>query len=364
VKVLHVITRLNQGGTARWLEKLSRGLAAADWESVVVVGEVGQNELEDGCFQELHALRVKSLGKEKGLVDDIRSFFILRKIIRDQKPDVLNTHTSKAGVIGRLAANSIFGSRPRVIHTYHGHLLYGYFSKPLTKIIVLVEKCMSYLTDQFISAGKTVRDELIQSGIGVISDYSIINPGVDSPVEFDPIIRNRFGISKDAIVVGWMGRFEKVKSPQRVLDLANQFPSIIFLMAGTGKLFSEIQSKAPANLLLPGWSDANEIWSASDIALLTSENEALPIVLIEAGLAGLPAVAENVGAVAEVISDKKTGFLCNSLEERVQAITLLIEDIQLRHQMGSNARIHCLTHFSPQKFIDDHIGVYLSVVRK
>lgn len=362
MKVLHVITRLNQGGTARWLEKLSKGLTSADWESVVVVGEVGSNELEDSCFPELLGLRVKSLGKEKGLLNDIRSFFILRKIISDQKPDLVNTHTSKAGVIGRLAANSFFSSRPRVIHTYHGHLLYGYFPKPLTQIIVLVEKCMSSLTDRFISAGKTVRDELVQSGIGDVSDYSIINPGVDSPAKFDSIIRDRFGISKDSIVVGWMGRFEKVKSPQRVLDLANQFPSVIFLMAGTGKLFTEIQSKAPANLFLPGWSDANEIWSASDIALLTSENEALPIVLIEAGLAGLPAVAENVGAVAEVISDKITGFLCNSFEERVQAITLLIEDSKLRGQMGSNARIQCLTNFSPEKFIDDHIAAYLSVL--
>ena len=224
--------------------------------------------------------------------------------------------------------------------------------------------CTFIFSNFFISAGKNVRDELVQSGIGDISNYTVINPGVDSPVEFDSIIRNRFGISKDAIVVGWMGRFEKVKSPQRVLDLANQFPSIIFLMAGTGKLFSEIQSKAPANLLLPGWSDPNEIWSASDIALLTSENEALPIALIEAGLAGLPAVAENVGAVAEVISDKKTGFLCNSFQERARAITLLIEDSQLRDQMGSSARIHCLTHFSPEKFIDDHIGVYLSVMPK
>jgi glycosyltransferase involved in cell wall biosynthesis len=365
VKVLHVITRMNQGGTARWLEKLSNGLISAGWDSVIIAGEVGQNEVEDSCFEELHGIKVHSLGKGNGPISDLRAFFQLRAIFKNLKPDVVNTHTSKAGVIGRLAAASIFSPRPRIVHTYHGHLLYGYFSMPVTRAITFVEKWMASLTNQFIVAGKTVRDELILSGVGSINKYSIIKPGVDSEPKLDPeVIRSQFGISKNVIVVGWMGRFEHIKSPNRVLELAINFPSIIFLMAGDGSLFDDLKSKAPTNLLLPGWCVANEIWSASDIALLTSENEALPIALIEAGLTGLPIVAENVGAVSEVITHESSGFLCSSFEERAQAITLLAKDKQLRNSMGENARKFCLSEFSPLKFTNHHIEVYLGELSK
>ena len=359
MKVLHVITRMNQGGTARWLEKLSKGLIAAGWNSVIVAGEVEGSEVEDYSFAELNGIKVQSLGKGKGLINVFRSLIQLRRIIKDQNPDVINTHTSKAGVIGRLAAGSIIGSKPRIIHTYHGHLLYGYFSKPITLSIIYIEKFVSLFTSHFIVAGMTVRDDLIDSGIGFADKFSIIKPGVDSQPQLDSSeIRSKFGIPKGAIVVSWMGRFEPVKSPSRVLELAKTFPHILFLMAGNGSLYNEIKSNAPGNLLLPGWCDANEIWSGSDIALLTSENEALPIALIEAGLAGLPSVAENVGSVSEVIRDKKTGILCNSHEERTQALTLLIEDGALRSQMGQNARKHCLSEFSSQKFIQNHTDVY------
>ena len=356
---------MNQGGTARWLEKLSNGLTSAGWDSVLVAGEVGADEVEDPCFEELCGIKINTLGKGKGLINDFRAFFQLRKIIRQLDPDVVNTHTSKAGVIGRLAAASTITARPRIIHTYHGHLLYGYFSKPVTRTITIIEKCMSALTNRFIVAGKTVRDELILSGVGSIDQYSVVKPGIDSRDKLDPeVARKQFGISKDSLVVGWMGRFENIKSPLRVVELAINFPCIIFLMAGDGSRFDEINSKAPANLLLPGWCDPNEIWSASDIALLTSENEALPIALIEAGLAGIPAVAENVGAVSEVVGHKKSGFLCNSFEERVKALALLIEDSQLRNQMGENARKFCLSEFSEQKFTQNHIQAYLGVLSK
>ena len=362
MKVLHVITRMNQGGTARWLEKLSVELVSAGWESVLVAGEVGKNEIEDRCFEDLHGIKVQSLGKGKGPINDLRSFFHLRKIIKHHKPDVVNTHTSKAGVIGRFAAKSILTSKPRIIHTYHGHLLYGYFPALLTWTITLIEKIMANITNHFIVAGKSVRDELISSGIGSVEKFSIIKPGIEPTKKLDSaLIRNQFGISNNAIVVGWMGRFEHVKSPARVLKLAENFPLVIFLMAGTGSLYDEIRSKAPRNLLLPGWCAADEIWSASDIALLTSENEALPIALIEAGLAGVPAVAEDVGAVSEVINDKNSGFLCNSFEDRVQALTLLIGDNQMRAQMGENSRIYCLSEFSKQKFIQNHVETYLGV---
>lgn len=365
MKVLQIITRINRGGTARWLENLTLGLTEAGWKSVLVVGEVTDNEVEDDCLETLEVIRVKSLGKGKGLMNDIRAFFKLRKIIKIEKPDIVNTHTSKAGVLGRLAAISILTSRPRIIHTYHGHLLYGYFSRPVTNLVTLIEKSLSVITDQFISAGISVRDELIEAGIGSINKYSIVKPGVIFQIKNKKDeARKQLDIAKDSIVVAWMGRFETIKSPKRVVELARCLPRITFLMAGNGSHYDEIKSIAPINLILPGWCDAAQIWGAADIALLTSENEATPIALIEAGFAGLPTVAEDVGAVSEVICDKESGFLCKTLQERKLALLLLVEDSNLRREMGENAREYCLRQFSLEKFIMDHLEVYEKTVAK
>ena len=360
MKVLHIITRMNQGGTSRWLESLSNQLVSAGWDSVVIAGVVGKNEVEDDCFQALHGTRVRTLGKGKGPISDLRSLLELRKLIITHLPDVINTHTSKAGVLGRIAAFTIPNSEARVIHTYHGHLLYGYFSKPVSLLINTVEKLMSLVTDHFIVAGKTVRDQLIGAGIGNEKKYSIIYPGVDVEVSSESrIARSQFGIDNEAFVVGWMGRFEKIKSPIRVVELARHFPHIVFLMAGSGSMFEEIKLSAPSNLLLPGWSDANQIWSASDVALLTSENEALPIALIESGLFGIPSIAENVGSVSEVVLNNISGFLCNNLEQRVKALNTLHSNSDLCSKMGGNAMKHCSRSFSIEKFGKDHNRVYL-----
>jgi glycosyltransferase involved in cell wall biosynthesis len=359
MKVLHIITRMNQGGTARWLDQISGELSDVGWQSVIVSGVVGKSEVEDESFHRLQGIRVTSLGKGKGPVNDLRAFIELRRIIMSVEPDIINTHTSKAGVLGRIAGFSIPERKKRVIHTYHGHLLYGYFPKPITWVVVIIEKLMSNITDEFIVSGKSVCEQLVDVGIGAEDKFSVINPGVKNPLRIEKTIaRSRFGIPAESIVVGWMGRFEDVKAPNRVLELAGHFPGVIFLMAGTGKLFEEIKSLAPSNLILPGWSDANQIWSATDIALLTSLNEAQPIALIEAGLLGIPSVADDIGSVSEVVIDGQSGFLCKTFDDRSEALKLLIGDIDLREKMGRYASSYCAAQFSTQNFAEAHIRVY------
>ena len=160
MKIVQIMTRVNSGGTARWLENLTVGLKADGHEVIILAGEVPSNEIEDKFFIESNGIRIPGLGRSVSPLDDLSAFFNIRKNLKKLKPEVINTHTSKAGVLGRVAALSLGRNRPRIIHTFHGHLLYGYFSKPTITIITIIERFLARYSDQLISSGEIVRDEL------------------------------------------------------------------------------------------------------------------------------------------------------------------------------------------------------------
>jgi glycosyltransferase involved in cell wall biosynthesis len=177
-------------------------------------------------------------------------------------------------------------------------------------------------------------------------------------------IRARINLPDCAIIVGWLGRLVPIKRPDRVIEIAKDLNNIIFLIGGDGELLSNLEKDLPANVKLLGWTRPEEIWSLSDIALLTSDNEAQPISLIEAGLAGIPAVAESVGSVSEVIENGATGFLVTNLEERIEAINTLAKDRDLRLKMGARAKIYCENKFGHKQFLDTHLEAYKTAIRR
>ena len=136
MKIVQVIARVNQGGTAKWLETLVIGLREKGHQVHLLAGSVEENENEDPCFVNLDGIRVPGLGRSVSILGDLKAIITIRKMLKEVKPDVLNTHTAKAGAIGRIAA---IGLGIRVVHTFHGHLLYGYFSKRKTQIIIFIE---------------------------------------------------------------------------------------------------------------------------------------------------------------------------------------------------------------------------------
>lgn len=355
---IQFIARFNRGGTAEWLKVLIPGLRSRGSRSELYSGYVQEGEVEDLSFIRLGGVKIESLGRGINFFRDFKSFLKFRKILRETRPSVVNTHTSKAGVIGRLAALSLL-ERPAIVHTYHGHLLYGYFSGFKLRILVVIEKFLANRSDVLIAAGDRVRNELLDFEIGKEDQYVIASPGIIKPKAITEIdFRIKLGISENRIVVGWLGRLTKIKRPDRVLRLALEFPEIIFLMGGDGELFDQLSETKPENVHLLGWVEPTNLWTCSDIALLTSENEAQPIALIEAGLFGIPAIAENVGSVCEVIQDRVTGYLTNTQEERVKNLGILINDLKLRRELGQNALEFCSINFSVEQFINFHMAAY------
>ena len=156
-----------------------------------------------------------------------------------------------------------------------------------------------------------------------------------------------------------------VKAPHRAVELAKLLPNARFLMAGGGDLLEEMKRTAPDNLTVLGWQDAATIWAAADITLSTSENEGMPVALIEAQLAGLPVVATDVGAVGEVVINGVTGFVTSTdvvaLKERLSE---LLEDSELRQRMGAAAKAHAEALFAPDQMLSQHVQLYERLVNE
>jgi glycosyltransferase involved in cell wall biosynthesis len=365
MRVMQIITRVNRGGTARWIEVLTSGLAKNSIGSDLVAGAVQEDEIEDLAFEKFHGIRINGLSRSVSLFSDLKALIEIRREILKHKPDVINTHTSKAGALGRLAAFSLGRGRPAVVHTFHGHLLYGYFSPLKRKLLVLIERFLSHMTDMYISSGSIVRDDLIAAGVGTKSEFIVVKPGIPDLIKASRSeVRTKFEISGSTVVVGWLGRMVEIKRPDRAVEVARLNPGIIFLMAGDGELLQNLRAAAPSNVIFSGWSTPEEIWAASDIALLTSENEAQPISLVEAGHAGLPSVALGVGSVSEVIENSQTGYVAKDVKALSNYISELALDPDKRTRFGQSARLKMLKEFSVEAFISGHITAYKRALEK
>jgi glycosyltransferase involved in cell wall biosynthesis len=363
MRVVHLIARFNQGGTATWLATLIEGQRACGDNVWLLAGEVQSGEREDPRFKEINGLRIHGFGRKISLIQDVKAIFLIRKQLQSINPDVINTHTAKAGMVGRVAAWSLGKNRPRIVHTYHGHVLYGYFGRSTSLVFNYIERILANITDLILVSGIKVKAELIEAGIGRDQQFLVVRPGITQPnVVSKSYARHLFSISEEEIVVGWLGRVAQIKRPDRIIELALEFPDITFLIGGDGELFDEIKTKSPSNMCLAGWTTPSLLWSASDIALLTSENEAQPISLIEAASLKLPLIGEDVGSVSEVIKDGISGYLTNNLEQRIRAIAELSSQPKMRSKMGEMAFKDFKDLFSVGQFIDSHREAYSLVV--
>jgi glycosyltransferase involved in cell wall biosynthesis len=293
---------------------------------------------------------------------DLRARNELRQIIREFKPDLIYSHTFKAGFLVR----SMKLSMP-IVHAFHGHHLYDPEFNKLKRIIInILERILAMRTQALVTIGDNTRDELLEKRIGKPEKYHSISPGIMPIRQLSRIkLREKFGFEKDELLIVWSGRLTQVKRPDRVIKLAEIMPENQFVIAGTGELLDYLKSIAPNNASILGFQNKDEIWSLADLALCTSESEGMPIALIEAQLAGIPAVAMDVGSVSQVICDKYTGYVVKDFEiEFIERLKELISNPKLRAELGKNAVTWANSEFSPEKMINSHVELFKRVLNQ
>ena len=364
--VLQVIARVNLGGTAKYLFTLSEELPKIGIQTIIATGDVQAGEIEDPGLKKVKFVRVPHLGRKINLLNDIQASIQLRKIIVELNPDVIHTHTFKAGLLVRIQRNKLeqlLGRKIKFIHTFHGHL----FDDPQFKgikatLISRVERALAKKCDQLVTVGVNVKEDLEQRGIrarlGTISIAPAVVP-LKLKSKSSALKKYKSKNSKRARVL-WMARVTGVKNPMRALRVATSLPEIDFYLAGGGDLLAEVKNSAPKNLKVLGWQQASDVLPIADIFLSTSENEGMPIALIEAQLASIPIVATNVGSVSEVVIKNKTGIICHKNDdELIAAVKKLAADKKLRVKYGSAGRSNAVKVFSVKNFTTAHKKLYL-----
>ena len=362
MRVLHVIARLNVGGTARYITQLAHELPKHGIETFVATGFVQGAEVEDESTKTIEIIRIPSMGRSVNPIKDHLARKQLEKIIREVKPDIIHTHTFKAGYVTRMKKQPV-----PVIHTFHGHLLDDpEFSGFKLKVIIEVERMLAKKSAKLVTVGRRVADELLEQRIGYKGQYVNIPPGVVA-VTATPKQQalQDLNLKDDGKpIVGWIARVTGVKNPMLALEVADAMPDTHFVMAGGGDLLEQVKAAAPSNVSVIGWADAADVFGASEIILSTSQNEGMPVALIEAQLAGKPVVATDAGSVAEVLLNHETGIVTNkNAGSIVLALESLLLDKQKRTEMGTLATARAQALFSVERMINAHIELYKSIVK-
>jgi glycosyltransferase involved in cell wall biosynthesis len=346
---------MNLGGTARYVEELVANIP----NSALATGKVQGAEIEALTLPEEYVYRIPHLGRRISIVSDLRAWKELRNLIQEINPSVIHTHTFKAGLIGRLVGNDV-----KHVHTFHGHLFKDSSFSPFGKwLITNTEKFLAKRTDVLISVGEKVGVELRAVGIGKNQSWQSISPGVEElPPRPRTDARTLLNMEQESFFVGWMARMAVVKDPFLLLDIAEQLPGVNFVMAGGGELLDKVVEKAPPNVAVIGWTDSAIFWSAVDCAISTSDNEGMPIALIEAQLAGIPVVATDVGSNSEVVENGVTGLVVEKdLQLLVRALTGLIKDPTEFKRMAQKSKSLAKLKFNKKLMVQKHERIYIEL---
>lgn len=357
MRVLHVISRMNQGGTATYLENLLEGLTNAGVETLLVFGHVTKNEVEAEFKTSLSRVKIPQLSRQLSLIGDLKSARELRKVIENFSPNVIHSHAFKGGLISR-AFNRNGTMR---VHTFHGHHLYDpEFGIIERAVMNRVESFLAKSTDVTITVGVRVGLEL-QKAEAIRGAFTSIPPGVNKPLLIESRkAREILGVPENSnCVVGWMGRFVDVKRPEFLTKLAELNPNITFVAAGNGPLFDRMHSSKPPNLILPGWINSGLVLSASDIFVSTSISEGMPLALIEAQRCGIATISPDVGSVSEIVKHEETGFITSTdLSDMNRYINRLVFNTEERLRLSGNALVNAERNFSVESMVERHLSVY------
>ncbi len=385
LSILHVIARLNVGGAALHVLQLAREQSRRGHDVVVVAGTLaaGEESMEYVADElGVEVIGLPALQRELSLRADGAAIRELRRLIRARRPDVVHTHTAKAGATGRIAALLAGRARPRsIVHTYHGHVLSGYFSPVRERIFRLIERALARPTSALLAVSEEVRNDLVDYGVAPRERFTIVPYGFDPPVwsEVDERsrerVRSELGLDDDTLAIGWAGRLTPIKRP---LDLIRTLRGVldagvdaVLVVVGDG----DDRPKAEALATTLGVADRcrfvgfhrniREWYAAFDVFLLTSLNEGTPVVAFEALGAGRPVVATAAGGTAAVVLDGVSGFLVPvgdvaGLSDRV---VRLARDPDLRTRLGAAGSEDVRLRYATGRMADELEAVYQRTTR-
>ncbi len=386
VRVVRAIARLNVGGPSIQAITLTRCLRERSYETVLVRGREGEREGNmDELARELGVLPVTvgSLRRELGF-HDLLALARMTWLLARERPQILHTHAAKAGTVARTAALLLgpFGPPVRV-HTFHGHVLTGYFGSRRSQIFVAIERFLARHTTRLIAVSDEVRADLVRLGIAAAEDIVVVPLGFDlnrfqpSQEEQDRqrrAVREELGFAYDETVVCVVARLVPIKRVDRFLRIARciheHLPEIRFLIVGDGGLGDELRNSPDAialeeQLVWAGMRlDTERIYAASDVVVLTSDNEGTPVSLIEAQAACRPTVATAVGGVESVVLDGVTGFVVAPDDEAgfATAVEGLAVDPGRRTHLGQAGRRHVTRNFQLERLVDDIDALYRALL--
>lgn len=366
-RVLRLITRLNIGGPARQALLLTRALAQ-DFPTVLAAGRAPavEGELTDDAVS-VHRL---PFVRELNLAMDVRAAHALRRLIQGGNYKLIHTHMAKAGALGRMVARTT-RPVPRTVHTFHGHVLEGYFSSATQRAFIEAERRLANGTDVLVVVSGEIRDSLLELGIGRPEQFRVIPLGLD----LGPFLRanapsgdlrRRLGLDPTVPLVGIIGRLVPIKDHSTLLRAVARLDGVHLAVIGDGELNADLRLQSAElgierRVHFTGWMyDMPATVSDLDVVALSSLNEGTPVALIEALAAGRPVVATAVGGVAAVVVDGVSGLLvpAGTAVGMATSIRRLLDEPELARRLGAAGRDLVRQQFDQSRLVSDTRRLY------
>lgn len=353
-KILRIIARLNVGGPAIHTILLTNQIQTEEFETFLAAGPIPENEGDMSYIADEKGINVNyinSLQRELSFINDLKALFEIIKIMLKYKPDIVHTHTAKAGFIGRGATmlyKLLSFKKTKTVHTFHGHVFQGYFSPLKTKFFLFIERFLAKSTDVIITITDKQQEEILNYGIGKKEQHQMIPLGLDLKkfyIDSDTLfLHERYGIPTNKKLIGIIARFTQIKNLKmfiRVAALIHQKdPDTHFFMIGDGEdrmhleEFCELNNASDFITFTGFLKKLPQVYSSLDLVLLTSNNEGSPVSIIEALSSGTPVVSTNVGGVPDLFTDFGKKYLVQINDDEAMASTSL----NILHSKEDNLR--------------------------
>jgi len=394
IKIVRIIARLNVGGPARHVVWLTKAMQDGEYQTALLAGTVPEGEEDMGYFaveNNVAPFFIEEMSRELSPKDAISLWKIYRQLQREN-PDIIHTHTAKAGTVGRIAGflyRWLGWKNVKIVHTFHGHIFHSYYGNLKTKIFLIIEKTLAKLaTDKIVVISRQQFEEIHEKfGVGKTSQFEIIPLGIDLDSFADwrlrrNLLREEIGANEDEILVGLVGRLTEVKNHSMFLKVVKiwqekySMPKLKFVIIGDGHLREPLETEATtlgvkdSIIFLGNRNDADVFYAGLDIIALTSLNEGTPLSLIEAMANEKPVVSTAVGGVVDLlgkVEEENQGFqICergvsavsNDAESFCKGLHYLANDAKMREIFGRRGRDFVETNYGKNRLVNDLTNLY------